>query len=138
MVQAFGHLARTTCLVASITFLLVGCGAKQPTDTSDVPRAKATELAQASNEVRMQVDGFAPKTLTIKKGTTVVWRNADSVSHWVAVDPYPIHTGLVGFNSQKEIAPGGSFEFTFNRVGEWPYADHLRPVSYTGIVKVTE
>lgn len=53
---------------------------------------------------------------------------------WVASDPHPIHTDLPGFDPRKVQE---SFSFTFDRVGEWGFHNHLRP-SDTGTIIVVE
>jgi plastocyanin len=69
---------------------------------------------QAPNTVNIQNYSFNPPNLTVKKGTTVTWTNNDSTTHTVTSD-----SGNV-LNS-TEIAPGGTFQFTFNDTGNFPY-----------------
>jgi len=128
------HQFRLLPLIAFVAVVFVGCaGSNSPAVTAITP---VPATAQVANQVFMTSSGFEPSTITVAPGTTVTWQNTDSVPHRVVVDPYPIHTGLAGFDSGQPIEPGESFSFTFARAGEWPYADHLRPVSYTGMVKV--
>lgn len=129
------HVMTTIGLVA--VFTLTGCGKKATPEpsVSVLPSASPTNLTQ---EITITRDSFEPATVRIKQGTTVTWQNNDSATHWVSTDPHPIHTGLAGFDSKKAIEQGQSYSFTFTRLGEWPYHDHLRPVTYTGTVIVEE
>ena len=67
------------------------------------------------------IDGavFAPPTMTVAAGDTVVWVNKD---------PYP-HTATSkegGFDS-KELGEGKRFRFVAKKKGEFPYICSLHP-----------
>lgn len=89
--------------------------------------------------------GYSPSPLTIKKGTTVVFKNNSDLSVWTASAKHPTHNtypttgGCLGstFDSCKGISPGGSWSFKFEVVGEWGYHDHLHP-SFFGKIIVEE
>ncbi len=80
-------------------------------------------------------DGFSPESVTIKKGEVVRFVNESSRPFWPASDPHPIHTlypekaasDCLGstFDACKPIPSGESWEFTFNKIGEWSYHNHL-------------
>jgi len=84
-------------------------------------------------------EGFAPATLTAKKGDKVTWKNNSSIQIWPATAVHPTHTVYPGsgiekcgtpdelmiFDACRNIAPGSSYSFTFNEVGTWNYHDHL-------------
>jgi plastocyanin len=82
--------------------------------------ARPTAAVQASSPtgaatVTVAMDNFAfdPKTLQVKKGTTVVFVNHDSAKHTVTSDSGKFDSG--------DIDPGGSYQFTFNETGQFPY-----------------
>ncbi len=81
--------------------------------------------------------GFAPNSVTVKKGTTVVWTNQSQGGMWVASAVHPTHQLLPGFDQLKSVAAGGTYEYAFAKVGTWKYHSHLQP-SDTGTVVVTE
>ena len=95
--------------------------------------------------------GYSPKTLTIKKGTTVTFKNESAKETWPASSMHPSHAGYDGttlrehcanqtsdvFDACGGIKPGESWVFTFNKVGDWKYHDHLA-ASFWGEVVVTE
>jgi len=92
--------------------------------------------------------GFAEKTITIKSGTTVEFKNQSSRGMWPASAMHPTHTvypdsdikkcgtaeeeGI--FDSCGEIAPRESWSFTFNEVGEWGYHNHNNPSHFGKII----
>ena len=55
---------------------------------------------------------YSPATLTIKVGTTVVWKNASAAAHTVT-DGTKVKSPV--------IAPGGTFSFTFTKKGTYSY-----------------
>jgi plastocyanin len=79
---------------------------------------------------------FAPKTLNIKVGDYVIFKNTGTTSFWPASDPHPTHTGYSGFDAGKAVAVGGKYQFQFEKVGTWGFHDHLNP-SAVGTVIVT-
>ena len=81
--------------------------------------------------------GFSPSTLTIKKGSKVTFSNQSSRNFWPASGPHPSHTNYPEFDPKKAVAAGSSWTFTFDKVGTWPYHDHLNPTR-SGSITVTE
>ncbi len=69
--------------------------------------------------------GFAPNTITIKKGDTVKFLNQSSRKMWVASDPHPTHTNYPEFDEKTAVANGGSYQFTFTKIGSWGYHNHF-------------
>ncbi len=96
--------------------------------------------------------GFQPTLTTVKKGTTVIFRNDSSKGMmWPASAVHPSHTAYDGtslaehcpdatettFDACTGYKPGTSWEFTFNKVGTWGFHNHLQP-QFTGKIIVTE
>ena len=79
--------------------------------------------------------GYSPANINIKQGDTVVFKNESAGGMWVASDPHPAHTNLTSFDPFKIIPPGGQYQYTFDRVGQWNYHDHISP-TLLGSVKV--
>ncbi|MBI5614055.1 cupredoxin domain-containing protein [Candidatus Gottesmanbacteria bacterium] len=95
-----------------------------------------TSLSERSS-VQYTDAGFAPKALTVKKGTTVTFTNKSSRSMWVASAPHPSHTILPEFDELIGVANGQTYTFTFEKVGTWKYHNHLNPSDF-GSVAVNE
>lgn len=94
---------------------------------------------QPAMEVTVTVtsEGFSPATVTIKKGGTVTWVNMLDEQVWVASALHPTHKEYPGFDQLKGMGKGGSYSFTFDKVGSWKYHDHLNPSRF-GKVEVVE
>lgn len=78
--------------------------------------------------------GFSPNKLEVSLGSTVVFKNESSVLMWVASSPHPIHTDYPEFDARKGYAKGVNYSFTFGRVGEFKYHNHLNPSKFGSIV----
>ncbi len=76
---------------------------------------------------------FAPRELTVKVGTTVVWTSEDNPTHTVTADDGSFDSGT--------MRKGDTFSHTFTQAGEYPYycAFHGAPggVGMSGVVIVT-
>lgn len=94
-------------------------------------------VAKASATVVYDAQGFSPKSITVKVGSTVSWVNKGTQGMWVASAMHPTHQLLPGFDQLKSVSNGGTYEYTFVKVGTWKYHMHLNP-SDTGTVVVTE
>jgi predicted lipoprotein with Yx(FWY)xxD motif/plastocyanin len=74
--------------------------------------APATAAGQTVN-VAISNFAFAPKTLTVAPGTTVVWTNQDSAGHTVTADNSAFDSG--------NLNQGATFKFTFTQPGTYAY-----------------
>ena len=88
-------------------------------------------------EVKYDGSSFSPKTLNIKVGDVVVFKNESDKAFWPASGPHPQHTNYPEFDPKKEIVAGGSWQFTFTKAGTWPFHDHRNP-SVFGSITVTK
>jgi plastocyanin len=67
---------------------------------------------------------YAPKTLTVRPGTRVVWMNRSSQPHTVtATGQYPAFDS----GTQKLVAPRHSWSHIFRRAGTYHYFCLLHP-----------
>ncbi|MGH6835186.1 MAG: cupredoxin domain-containing protein [Methylocella sp.] len=72
-------------------------------------------------DMQVNIDNFAftPKELTVKAGTTVVFRNRDDIPHLVV--------GAKGEFHSKALDTDDTFEFTFAKAGTYGYFCGLHP-----------
>jgi plastocyanin len=84
----------------------------------------ARRSAAVATTYTVAIDGvtFAPATLTVKVGETVVWINKDPFPHTVKSQ-----TG--GFDSH-DMAPGQSWSYRTTRTGVFPYFCTLHPTMH--------
>jgi plastocyanin len=85
----------------------------------------------AVSSVSIKDYAFTPASITVKKGTTVTWTNADSVGHTVTETD-----GQAG-PSSGTLDQGKSYSFTFNTAGTFHYECKIHPYM-TGTVTVTD
>jgi plastocyanin len=118
------------CLVAlSALVFLAACG----DSSTGTPAATATQAG--NTQTVMIITGssglaFSPASLTIKAGTTVVWKNTTSVSHTVTSDDGKSFDS----GSANPIAPGATFSFTFNTAGTFAYHCAIHPFMMATII----
>jgi plastocyanin len=73
----------------------------------------------ADTEVNIDNFAFTPKELTVKAGTTIVFRNRDDIPHSVV--------GANGEFHSKALDTDDSFSFTFAEAGTYAYSCGLHP-----------
>jgi plastocyanin len=103
-----------------------GSGARAETEAA--PRAAGAEAGRAAEVTMSNRLTFEPRTIRVKVGETVVWRNTSDVVHTVTADParaanranVALPTGGPTFNS-GDMAPGATFRHTFTVAGEYKY-----------------
>jgi plastocyanin len=109
--------------------------------TTEAPKSSTEEAGQFSgepepitgnvdisvHEVTYDGENFSPKTLTIKVGDYVYFKNASDKSFRPASNPHPAHIDYAEFDAKTGIAAGQTFSFQFLRLGTWNYHDHLNP-----------
>ncbi len=95
----------------------------------------AASAPAVSAQVTVDSSGFVPASLTIKKGTTVIWKNTDSDTYaQIASAPYPTHTSVPDLISPK-LNADAQYSYTFNNAGTFTYQDQESPKN-TGTITV--
>jgi plastocyanin len=87
--------------------------ANTPIPTAKLEPTPTEAMTQPSVAVKLVNRSFAPATVTIKVGTTVVWTSEDQVSHTVTADDGSFDSGT--------MRRGDTFSHTFTEPGEYPY-----------------
>jgi plastocyanin len=117
--------------VASYFLMPKGSGKTPP-----VP-APSTEIPEGATIITLTEDGFTPSEVTVKRGTTVAFVSENGKLFWPASNLHPSHALYPEFDPKLPIQSDEAWSFTFTKVGEWKYHDHLAPY-YTGVITVTE
>ncbi|RME56614.1 hypothetical protein D6779_10310 [Candidatus Parcubacteria bacterium] len=165
-------MTKKSYLAAGVVILLLAGGYLlfRSSQNSQIPSSPQNDIVQPSNEeqslpaavspqapsgaqavITYTDEGFSPPTLTVQKGTKVVFENKSSREMWPASAVHPTHTVYPGSGIEKcgtpeastifdacgGIAPGESWSFVFQEAGTWKYHDHLAPGN-TGTIIVIE
>lgn len=94
------------------------------------PEGASTAPEVGENEVNIFDYTFMPARLEVTVGTTVTWVNNDVVAHTVMAEDGSFDSGV--------IDPGGSFSFTFEQAGEFPYTSDASRNIKPGTIVVME
>lgn len=81
--------------------------------------------AAETHIIRIEGMKYQPETLTLKRGDTVVWRNADLVPHTAT---------MAGRFDSGEIAPGASWSWTAKDTGRIDYVCTYHPGMKAAVV----
>ena len=88
-------------------------------------------------EVSYDGKAFSPSTVNIKVGDIVIFKNNSDSPFWPASGPHPTHTNYPEFDAKQAIAPGGKYQFKFEKEGSWKYHDHYNPTAF-GTINVSK
>ena len=113
--------------------------------TTDPDVALSGEVKIQPVIIRYTDAGFSPVAISVKKGTTVAFKNDSGQDTWPASAIHPTHQsypttgGCMGstFDACRGLKPGESWDFTFDTAGKWNYHDHLHARQF-GSVTVEE
>lgn len=90
-----------------------------------IPCAHSNEKATKTQNITIENFAFNPPKLTIPVGTSVTWKNNDSVSHNIKSENF----------ASKDLNEGETFSYTFNNKGTYSYICGIHP-SMKGIIIV--
>ena len=98
----------------ALTPIVVKVAQVLPTPTPTVPPTPTPTPKPQAIVVNMKDFAFRDKTITLDKGTTVVWLNQDPAKHTITSDSgSPLNS--------KDVKAGQQFTFTFTQSGTFPY-----------------
>ncbi|MGI0065351.1 MAG: cupredoxin domain-containing protein [Nitrosotalea sp.] len=121
MSKPFGALFGLLALVA-----ILGVAPAFGQTASEIDMAKGAG-ASASADCVAANNCFTPNPMSVTPGTTVTWKNTDTVSHYLTSGkPSDETTGTV-FDSGNLIKPGGTYQFTFANAGTYDYFCSVHP-----------
>jgi plastocyanin len=92
----------------------------------------ATTAVWSSTGVSIEDNFYTPADITVTKGTTVVWTWNGNNDHSVTSGTPGAPNGIFG----SEIDNSGTFSFTFNNVGKFPYFCQVHGAAMVGSVTV--
>ena len=101
-------ISRAFIVAMSATALMLGL-------PSDSPAAPAVD----ANTIVLKDFHFSPMSLTVKAGTTVIWKNLDGEPHTVVSDSGLFRSGGLDQND--------SFTFKFDKPGTYKFLCSIHP-----------
>jgi plastocyanin len=106
--------------IALLVMFAAACGSSsKPAAPTEQP---PLDLRGKSNvEVEANANLFTPATIEITEGTTVTWRNTDTVAHDVQKSSDAEDFGAEFGVRVAEFGPGTSYSFTFDKPGVYFY-----------------
>ena len=82
----------------------------------------ASAAGTTVKHVTIQNFTFAPRTITVKAGTKVTWRNADSFAHRLAsTNSIKTTAKITGMFRSGRLSKGKTFSFTYKKKGTFFY-----------------
>lgn len=126
--------------VIIVCFLVVAAGYiifRQKSPVLRTVTGNGNTPASETAEVSMRQDEYVPSVLTIKKGTTVIFKNDSPDWRWPASNLHPTHDIYPEFDPKEPVAAGKSWSFRFDKAGSWNMHDHLAPY-ITGTITVQQ
>ncbi len=130
-------------LIGSVVILslLSACSAKAPADIdqqsntqTQVSQNTTKTVPQDAKTVTYSESGFSPASLEVTTGQTVVFVNNSTKPFWPASAPHPTHTDYPEFDAKSPVAPGSSFTFVFQKIGNWGFHNHLDSSKFGKII----
>jgi plastocyanin len=118
----------TTTLVAVLAIGLIGI---DNNNSNNLPNAFAQENAvsiAAGSANPSATEFYVPSEITVSPGTTVTWTNDDTTIHTVVEGgPQDASAGGESAFDSSIIAPGATWDNTFDTAGEFNYYCNLHP-----------
>lgn len=96
----------------------------EQTPSTEVTVDETEQVDSERVEVMTTSAGFVPATITIKKGSKVVWKNQSGETSNVSSAPHPTHS-LWPFLNLGDFADGSEVSVTFENAGTYNYHNHL-------------
>ena len=115
-------VVRYILVAAALSSALACSSSSSSTPASPTPPGQSVTVTIPTGAAGLTTNAFGANPLTISRGTTVTWMNSDNIAHTSTSN-----TGDTTTWSSGPIAAGGSFSFTFQNAGTFPYRCTIHP-----------
>ena len=95
------------------------------------------QTVQTSVHVVLKESGFDPREVTIIQGGTVTFSSTMGKPYRPASNLHPTHGLYPDFDPRRPLEPEEEWSFTFDRLGEHNFHDHIRSY-FVGVIHVVE
>lgn len=87
------------------------------------------EATPSARDIEVTIAGlrFQPKSITARRGSTIIWKNNDAVAHTITASDGSLDSGA--------IVPGDSFEQRFDKIKSYSYFCNFHP-EMKGIITI--
>ena len=85
-------------------------------------------------EIQITLTGFEPASISVKKGTKIIWTNTDEAMHQLASNSHPSHQDIPGLKSEI-LNNGQTYEYKADKSGSYGYHDEINP-TLNGTIEV--
>jgi plastocyanin len=141
-------IALGICVVALVITAIADKGKSDPATAAQAAKAAGSANATTKPAAKRAFHGrtvyvtmmglaFRPKTIHIRIGDRVVWRNRDNVGHNVTTQEDPAGVNLVGLASPT-IRPGGAYAYVAHYAGNAVYVCTIHPTTMQARIVVSK
>jgi len=109
-------------IVVAACLLIISTITSTSSDNIQPKTSMDSRQKQSENTIIIKDMNFTPHTLTIQRGTTLIWTNHDAVSHTVSAEVKGSK-----FPASPPLSQGQSYSFTFNEPGTFKYHCSIHP-----------
>lgn len=104
-----------------------GTNTVAPTPTpTPTPTPSGATVSIPAGATNLGSSAYMPNPVTVNVGSSVTWTNTDTVAH--------TSTSNTGVFNSGSLAPGGTFSFTFQSAGTYPYHCSFHPGMVASVV----
>ena len=121
--------ARFAAMTIAVALAIAACSGSAASAPSAQPSAAQSAAAPAAGGSAVSIANFAfaPASMTVAVGTTVMWTNSDSAGHTVTADD--------GSFKSDTLGTGATFSQTFKTAGTYAYHCAIHS-SMTGTITI--
>ncbi len=145
ILETTGDMGTTT---ESLETTPLGTATQKFVSTAKKPAVDSAPVLPTTAFVIYDGKKFLPNKVTIIKGGTVKFMNVSDDKMWIASDNHPIHSlypekgrddcAGSSFDQCEWVKMGGSWNFTFTKVGTWTYHNHEHTTHDARVTVMTE
>jgi len=118
-------------LAVVLVFTLAGCGKSKSSNNNPAsPGGPSANVGIVMGAFDMGAAAFTPDPVSVAAGTTVIWKNNDSITHTITST-----TAAESYNFS--IAPGSTGSHMFSTAGSFTYKCSVPGHTMNGTVTVT-
>lgn len=128
--QVSSSRLRFAGVLAALALVLAFAGCNKSKSNNPVSSGPTANASIVMNAMNMGANAYSPDPITVAAGTTVIWKNNDSITHTVT-------STTAGESYNFSVGPGGTGSHLFSTAGTFNYKCSVAGHNMTGVVTVT-